>query len=94
MTNTNGPPIRIKRLSHMRYQHVDMTKTRQFLEDFGMHVVHSENDGQTLYLAGDGSDAFVYVATSVSTAWRIQLTPGRNQFVPWRHLPGGDKTGP
>ncbi|BEJ16609.1 hypothetical protein CspHIS471_0600100 [Cutaneotrichosporon sp. HIS471] len=68
MTNPTNVPIRIQRLSHMRYQHADLPKARQFLEDFGMHVVYSENDGKSLYFAGQGPDAFVYVATAGETS--------------------------
>lgn len=64
MVQTHLPPIRIVRLSHMRYQHADLAKAKAFLEDFGMHVAYSE-DG-ALYFAGKGPDPYVYVATSVS----------------------------
>ncbi|GMK56149.1 hypothetical protein CspeluHIS016_0212050 [Cutaneotrichosporon spelunceum] len=68
MTNPSNAPIRIQRLSHMRYQHAELPKTRQFLEDFGNHVVDSENDGKSLYFADQGPDAFVYVATAGETS--------------------------
>lgn len=64
MVQSSSPPIRIVRLSHMRYQHADLAKAKAFLEDFGMHVAYEEND--TLYFAGKGPDPYVYVASSVS----------------------------
>lgn len=63
MVQNTTAPIRIVRLSHMRYQHADLSKAKAFLEDFGMTVAYSE-DGK-LYFAGKGPDAFVYVASSV-----------------------------
>ena len=57
-------PVRIKRLSHMRYRHADLATARQFLEDFGLHVVYDEGD--KLYFAGEGPEPFLYVAEQVS----------------------------
>ena len=59
---TQDTRIRIVRVSHMRYRHVDLDRARQFLEDFGMELAYSENDGKTLYFAGQGPDAYCYVA--------------------------------
>lgn len=59
---TQDTRIRIIRVSHMRYRHVDLDKARQFLEDFGMELAYSDNDGKTLYFAGQGPDAYCYVA--------------------------------
>lgn len=62
MTMTQDSCIRIVRVSHMRYRHVDLDRARQFLEDFGMELAYSENDGKTLYFSGLGPDAYCYVA--------------------------------
>lgn len=66
MVHNDIPPIRIVRLSHMRYAHADIKQASTFLEDFGLKQVFSENDGKTLYFAGEGPDAFCYVAEEVS----------------------------
>lgn len=50
----------------MRYQHADLVKTQQFLEDFGMTLAYTEDEGKILYFAGQGKDPFVYVAMKVS----------------------------
>ena len=47
----------------MRYRHSDMVKTKQFLEDFGMHLAYEEEG--TMYFAGEGPDPYVYVAEKV-----------------------------
>jgi len=65
---TQDTRIRIVRVSHMRYRHVDLAITRQFLEDFGMHLAYSENDGKTLYFAGEGRDPYCYVAEQGETS--------------------------
>ncbi len=50
----------------MRYKHADITKAREFLEDFGMHLAYRE--GKKLYYAGEGPDPFCYVAEEVSSS--------------------------
>lgn len=67
VNHVSNSPIRIVRLSHMYYRHADLAQAKQFLEDFGMHVAYTENDGKTLYFAGEGPEAYVYIAEQVRT---------------------------
>ncbi|TAQ83361.1 hypothetical protein B7494_g8319 [Chlorociboria aeruginascens] len=52
--------VKLVKLSHMRYQHVDLEKVSEFLKDFGMHIVKKTED--KVWWAGYGNDQYVYVA--------------------------------
>ncbi|KAI3536712.1 hypothetical protein CSPX01_10609 [Colletotrichum filicis] len=63
--------IRVIRLASVLYQHVDVEKAAQFLEDFGLQEV-ARQDGR-VYFAGFGVDPYVYV---------IERSPGsRRAFI-------------
>lgn len=83
------PPIRIVRVSHMRYQHADIEKTDEFLTDFGMKLIAEEGD--TRWYTGEGPDAYVYVAKKVSNyptiEARIDVIAGQDKRVPRRCIP-------
>ena len=51
--------IRLVRLSHMRYQHPDLTVISQFLQDFGMHLVKQTE--KKIWWRGYGNQPYVYV---------------------------------
>ncbi|KIM95298.1 hypothetical protein OIDMADRAFT_45226 [Oidiodendron maius Zn] len=51
--------IRLVRLSHMRYQHPDLTVISQFLQDFGMHLVKQTED--KIWWRGYSNQPYVYV---------------------------------
>src|SRR5438132_259234 len=54
------PKIRLVRLAHVYYTHVDLEKARQFLLDFGFTV--ADDRGDTIYFKGYGTEPFVYCA--------------------------------
>lgn len=64
-STTTTPPIRLAKLSHMRYRHADIEATHNFLLDFGMTLAHK--DGKFRYYAGQGPDPYVYIAEEVSS---------------------------
>lgn len=51
--------IRVTRLAHVVYQHVDVEKALAFLIDFGF--VQIERKGNRIYLGGYGQQPFIYV---------------------------------
>lgn len=51
--------IRVTRLAHVVYQHVDIEKALAFLIDFGF--VQIERRGNRIYLGGYGQQPFIYV---------------------------------
>lgn len=51
--------IRLVRLSHMRYQHPDLTIISQFLQDFGMHLVKQTKE--KMWWRGYSNQPYVYV---------------------------------
>jgi hypothetical protein len=56
------PRIRLKKTSFVVYSHADLEQAVQFLQDFGMRVVHRTDDGTQVFLSGYGPDPFVYIA--------------------------------
>ena len=50
--------IKIVKISHMRYQHPELSKITKFLKDFGMHIVKQTED--KLWWGGYGPDPYVY----------------------------------
>lgn len=52
--------VRVVRLVHMRYQHPDLEKLIEFLQDFGMEIAHRIED--RVWLRGYGVDQYVYYA--------------------------------
>ena len=51
--------VRVARLAHVVYQHVDIDKALEFLIDFGF--VQIERRGNRIYLGGYGQQPFIYV---------------------------------
>jgi catechol 2,3-dioxygenase-like lactoylglutathione lyase family enzyme len=56
----NPKTINVVRLSFVAYQHPDLQKAAQFLEDFGLRIVRKRDS--TIYFAGYGIDPYCYVA--------------------------------
>ena len=85
----SNPPIRIVRVSHMRYQHADIEKTHEFLMDFGMKLIAEEGD--TRWYTGEGPDAYVYVAKKVrdfsTIATRVDGAAGQDKRISRRCIP-------
>jgi hypothetical protein len=52
--------IRLVKLGHMRYQHLDLETITTFLRDFGMHIV--KKDSHRIWYGGYGPDQYVYYA--------------------------------
>ncbi|KAH8892627.1 Glyoxalase/Bleomycin resistance protein/Dihydroxybiphenyl dioxygenase [Thozetella sp. PMI_491] len=52
--------IKLVRLTHMRYQHPDLDKITEFLQDFGMSVV--KRTDTEIWYRGYGPDPYVYYA--------------------------------
>ncbi|KAF2864872.1 Glyoxalase/Bleomycin resistance protein/Dihydroxybiphenyl dioxygenase [Massariosphaeria phaeospora] len=52
--------IKLKRVSHMRYQHPDLAEITTFLRNFGMSVVKKTDDKR--WYKGYGPDQYVYYA--------------------------------
>ena len=59
----DAPPrrIRLVKLAHVHYTHVDIDVAHQFLLDFGLREVERRNG--TIFYGGYGSDPFVYCAS-------------------------------
>ncbi|GKZ85857.1 hypothetical protein AnigIFM56816_000702 [Aspergillus niger] len=55
-----GSRIRLKKLSHVRYQHPNLDEIHQFLLDFGLQV--AQKTDQEVWYSGYGPDAYVYYA--------------------------------
>ena len=95
---TDNRPIRIVRVSHMRYKHADIAKTQQFLKDFGMREVYTVNKSH--YFAGEGPDPYVYIAEEVRFSPRCSDLPlirprrvGGHERVSGRGIPRGEQRG-
>lgn len=54
--------VRLRKTSFVIYSHIDLGKAVQFLQDFGLTVVHRSPDNGEVYLGGYGPDPFVYIA--------------------------------
>lgn len=52
--------IKLKKLSHMRYQHPDLDELHKFMIDFGMEVAKKTDD--EVWFRGYGPDQYVYYA--------------------------------
>jgi hypothetical protein len=52
--------VKITKLSHMRYQHPDLTQITTFLRDFGMSVAQKAEGKR--WFKGYGTDQYVYYA--------------------------------
>lgn len=53
--------IKLVRIAHVYYTHVDLDSARSFLRDFGMTV--AEDRGDKVFYKGYGTEPFVYCAT-------------------------------
>ena len=57
---SSNKKIKVLRLTHVHYQHPDLAKAIEFLEDFGLTL--TQKDGDHAYLAGYGTEKFCYIA--------------------------------
>lgn len=105
MLPKSDPRIRIKRLSFVVYNHVDVEKACQFYLDFGMAIV--EQTGDSIFFGGYGPDPFVYwlrqagpdaVASFGGAAYEVEdraelekavKVPGASAIRPLDEAPGG-----
>jgi hypothetical protein len=59
---SNSPSkVQLVRLSHVYFEHHDLSKFAKFALDFGL--VEAHRSGSTIYFRGYGKDPYVYVAT-------------------------------
>lgn len=68
---TGQQRINVTRIAFVHYQHPNLAKASQFLQDFGLRIT-SEVEGR-LYFAGYGIDPFVYIAEQSPTERRSFL---------------------
>lgn len=69
----DDPRVRIKKCSHVVYEHADLSKAKQFLLDFGMTIVDDKSSDDHTFFKGYGPDPFLYLAKQSST-------PGQSRF--------------
>lgn len=60
-TGLKDTRIGLLKTAFVVYYHVNLTRARQFLLDFGLQIAHEES-GQTIYFKGYGTEPYVYVA--------------------------------
>jgi len=53
---------RLVKTAYVSYFHTDLAKTRQFLEDFGLHAIEEGATEDTVYFQGYGTEPYCYVA--------------------------------
>lgn len=93
--------IRLKRLSHVRYQHPDLEKLHSFMLDFGMQM--AKRTTEEAWYRGYGPDNYVYYARkgpkaflggtfeveSLEELQKASKIPGAGDINPMDDAPGG-----
>ncbi|KAL1858564.1 hypothetical protein Plec18170_002764 [Paecilomyces lecythidis] len=103
VTSSTNRQIRLVRLAHVYYTHVNIDEATQFLKDFGFRPVSEDKDA--VYFAGTGSEPFVYCArkgpvnefggaafvveSKEDLEYASQTLPGATEVYKLDNLPGG-----
>ncbi|KAJ4152090.1 hypothetical protein NW765_017599 [Fusarium oxysporum] len=86
--------VKVLRLVSVHYQHLDLDKAAQFLNDFGLIEVQREE--KRIYFGGYGRDPYLYIAEQAPSSHRAFLgatwaVDAANDLVKAATLPGASK---
>ena len=90
--SNNPSKVQLVRLSHVYFEHHDLSKFGKFAQDFGL--VEAHRSGNTIYFRGYGKDPYVYVATKTKEGrgkfgGAAFVAASQEEFDKAANIPGG-----